>query len=344
MKAVSKKSRSVVVLETINCPICSSPHPKKLFDVPSEPLEFGLLFGIARCETCGLVFTNPRPTESEMARFYGESYYGPKHRRFLWPFEWVETFFRFRRVKNIEHFKKTGRILDVGCGRAQMLTLMRKRGWEVYGTEWTEESTHNARKILGSHIMVGEVFNLELPDQHFDCITLWHVFEHTYHPRKILAEISSIIKPGGLLIIALHNFDSRMARFGGRNWFNFDSPRHLMHFTPAQLQKLLGEYGLKSVETSHFSLEFDPYCWLQTLYNKLGFEHNLLYTMIRRRDWWQQFTFRKFFQTVGILLALLPLGAIAGTMAMVDGLAKQNGTFINYAIKESSVDKNLQGG
>ncbi len=340
MEAVSEKNPVAIALEAVNCPVCNSPRYKKLFDVPSEPLEFGLTFGIVRCEACGLVYTNSRPTETDMNRFYGEAYYGPKHRRFMGPIEWIETFFRFRRIKNIERYKKKGRILDLGCGRAQMLTLMRKRGWEVYGTEWTEESAHDAQEVLGLNIMVGEIFDLKLPEKNFDCATLWHVFEHTYHPRKILTEISRIIKPGGLLIIALHNFDSRMARFGGKNWFNFDAPRHLMHFTPVQLQKLLIEYGFDTVDSSHLSWEFDPYCWLQTLYNKLGFEHNLFYTMIRRRDWWQEFTFKKLLQAIGILLLLLPLGLIALTMVVIDGISKQNGTFINYAIKETSIDKN----
>jgi ubiquinone/menaquinone biosynthesis C-methylase UbiE len=222
-----------------------------------------------------------------------------------------------------------------------MLTLMKKRSWEVYGTEWTQESAQNAREVIGSNVMVGELFNLKLPDRHFDGITLWHVFEHTFHPRKILAEIARILKPEGLLIIALHNFDSRMARLGGRNWFNFDAPRHLMHFTPPQLQKFLAEYGFRTVDTSHLSWEFDPYCWLQTLYNKLGFEHNLFYTMIRRRDWWQKFTPKKLFFAGGILLFLFPLGLIAVLMAITDGLGKQNGTFINYAVK---VDKAGQAG
>lgn len=226
-------------------------------------------------------------------------------------FEWIETFFRFRRVKNIEHFKKTGHILDVGCGRAQMLTLMLKRGWEVYGTEWTEESAQDARAVLCSNIMIGELFNLKLPGRYFDAITLWHVFEHAYHPRKIPAEIARVIKPEGLLIIALHNYDSRMARFGGRNRFKVDAPRHLMHFTPDQLQKFLAEYGFKTVQTSHFSLEFNPYCWLQTFYNKPGFEHNLMYTMIRRRGWRQKFSLEKFFRAFGILLLLVPLGRTA---------------------------------
>lgn len=333
----------IVELETVACLVCGSKRQKKLFEAPSDPVEEFGYFGVVQCQECGLVYTNPRPVRSEIHRFYGYEYYGPQHKRFVKPLEWVEVQFRRYRIKSILRFLQsrpaaggrggTHRILDVGCGRGEILKSMRELGWEVYGTELSAEAANLARQNVGATIFVGEVVDQHFPDQFFDCITLWHVYEHMYDPRGMLAEIARIIKSGGLLVIGVHNYGSRMARFGGRHWFNFDVPRHTVHFTLPQLQRLLAGYGFRSVHTSHLSWEFDPYCWLQTIYNRLGFEHNLLYTIIRRRDWWQKFSWRKLTKVTGVFVLLPVLVPPAVALAIFDGLGRCNGTFVDYSIR-----------
>ena len=48
--------------------------------------------------------------------------------------------------------------------------------------------------------------------------------------------------------------------------------------------KLLGAGGFTPLYTSHFSFEQDIFSCIQTLYNRAGFEHDLLYNMLRTRD------------------------------------------------------------
>jgi SAM-dependent methyltransferase len=333
MKIVANIPAAKTKLETVNCLVCNSQRYEKLFDAPSDPVaEFGF-FCVVKCKECGLVYTNPRPPQEQIGKYYGPAYYGPAHRRFIWPVEQLVALSRRRRIRAIRRFKKTGRILDIGCGRGEMLVLMRRMGWEVYGTELTAEAAEEARRTAGPNIREGELTQLGFSPEFFDCVTLWYVFEHVYDPRATTAEIFRILKPGGLLVIAVQNYGGRQARFGGPGWFHLDVPRHTVHFDRATLEALLSKHNFRIIHESHFSWAYDTFGWLQTLYNRAGFEHNLLYTMLRRRDWWQKVNWGKFLGAAGIALLLPVFLPISLALTIWDGRTKSNGTFIVYAFK-----------
>ena len=54
--------------------------------------------------------------------------------------------------------------------------------------------------------------------------------------------------PGGRLIVAAPNFDSWAASWFGAHWFGLDVPRHLTHFTPGTLRRMLNRAGFEQVE------------------------------------------------------------------------------------------------
>src|SRR5260370_41147519 len=95
-------------------------------------------FGLVRCEDCGLVATSPPVPPTEIGRYYPASYYGDNNRRFNALLEGLIPFFRNRRAVAIEKFVPKGRILDVGCGRGILPALMRERGWDAHGLEFSE--------------------------------------------------------------------------------------------------------------------------------------------------------------------------------------------------------------
>jgi SAM-dependent methyltransferase len=77
----------------------------------------------------------------------------------------------------------------------------------------------------------------------FSCITLWHVLEHVHDLNDTIEKIKSLLKPEGVLIIAVPNCNSWDANKYGKFWAAYDVPRHLYHFTETTLKRLFSEHA-----------------------------------------------------------------------------------------------------
>lgn len=238
-------------------------------------------FSLVRCGDCGLVATFPPVPPGEIGRYYPPSYYGENSRRFNALLEGLIPFFRNRRARAIEKFAPKGRILDVGCGRGILPALMRDRGWDVHGLEFSETAARHARNELRIPVFVGDFLQSPYAEASFDAVVLWHVLEHVSDPVATIRKARQVLKPGGLLITAVPNFESLQARWTGRHWFHLDVPRHYHHFGLAVLLRLLTSNGFSILDVSHLSMEYNPYGWIQSLLNTLGFRHNLLYDLLK---------------------------------------------------------------
>ena len=108
-----------------SCLICKSPLLKDL-----KTFEFAHL---SKCKKCNFVFSKKIPSQQELIDHYD----GYGRNDYLSPI----TIKRYNELLDkFEKFKKTGKILDVGCGIGYFLEIAKQRGWEVYGTEYTDEA------------------------------------------------------------------------------------------------------------------------------------------------------------------------------------------------------------
>jgi SAM-dependent methyltransferase len=145
--------------------------------------------------------------------------------------------------------KRSGRLLDVGCGAGDFLHAMDRIGdWEVQGIEPGEIPAAKARQLYGLDVQVGQLEEVDIPDASFDVVTMWHVLEHVTHPRLTLQAVARVLRPDGILILACPVVDCWEARLFGPNWSGFDVPRHLYTFSRKTLRRLLVECGFSSQE------------------------------------------------------------------------------------------------
>lgn len=241
-------------------------------------------FSIAQCAGCRVALTVPPVLPAEIGRYYPETYYGTRNRRFNSFFEWLLAIFRRRRVRRIERLVSRGRVLDIGCGRGITLIEMKRHGWETFGVEISETAAAHARSALGESIFVGDVLDAPFTDGSFDVVNIWHVLEHLPDSKAVLTRCRRLLRPGGLLVVAVPNFESLQAMATGRSWFHLDVPRHYWHFGTRVLERLLSDHGFDVHQVSHFSLEQNPYGWIQSLLNQLGFPNNLLYDALKHQS------------------------------------------------------------
>jgi 2-polyprenyl-3-methyl-5-hydroxy-6-metoxy-1,4-benzoquinol methylase len=317
---------SSAALATSRCKACGATSLRPLLPLNDD-------FSLVRCEECQLVATFPQLSASEIGHYYPPSYYGDKNRRFNPLLERLIPFFRSRRARAIEHFLPKGRILDVGCGRGILPALMRDRGWDAHALEFSETAARHARDELRLPVFVGDFSQSPYADDFFDALVLWHVLEHLADPVAALRKARQILRPGGLLVIAVPNFESLQARFAGRHWFHLDVPRHYHHFGLKVLRHLLIANGFTILSVSHLTLEQNPYGWIQSILNKLGIRYNLLYDLLKdpsARSVMSPLreTPFQFLLTLVLLPIVAPLGFL---LSLLEVLLRSGGTVEIYA-------------
>jgi len=169
--------------------------------------------------------------------------------------------------------------LDVGCGDGWMLSAMRDSGWRVIGSEISISTARSAAEENQVAVFVGELDALHSSAQ-FDFVILSQVLEHVSDPFTVLRRCTDLLPRGGAIVVAVPNFSSWQARFFGRSWLHLDVPRHQHHFSPQTLRYAMEKAGLKVVRTRFASLEHDPYGWVQSTLNSIGFKKNLMMKLL----------------------------------------------------------------
>lgn len=240
--------------EEVPCPLCGQAAGAPLLEA-SDPLPaagHGLLFAVVRCDHCGLCYTNPRPTERSIFRFYPPDYRphrrGCKMRqsRRVSPF-WSRLLGRpCGERRGILPWPSPGRLLDFGCGAGTFLKTMADQGWEVTGLDAAVGAVQHVREQHGLTALVGTLPHSDLRPGSFDVVTMWHSLEHVHNPLAILREAYKLLVPGGKLIVATPNIESIPFAVFGRSWFGLDVPRHLMHFGPRTLSATLQAAGFRT--------------------------------------------------------------------------------------------------
>jgi len=245
----------------MNCPVCrtlvaAGPPPLVGHDVLFETTARS--FQIAGCPACGCRFIDPLPADEELESFYPTRYWWKPSPGLLKSLEGAYRKLALRgHVAFIERAASSAglRLLDVGCGSATLLGLMKQRGFTVRGFDSSAEAAQIALEVDGVEVTVGSrLQDAGFDDSSFDVITLFHVMEHVTDPHGVLAEVRRMLRPGGKLVLQVPNIDSWQFRLFGARWYGLDVPRHVVNYSSAAILRLIESAGFKVVRARHFNL------------------------------------------------------------------------------------------
>lgn len=233
----------------MNCPFCGG---KASYFLTKNNIP------VYRCRECGLAFAVgefPR-----LDSIYDANYYKHHANRYLKMTPAEEAIHNRRLHAMNSHIASPGKLLDVGCATGHFLHLATQQGWEVSGLELSQFSAEQARKQYGLDVQIGTLETHRFPESFFEAITMWDVLEHVPDPVKTFAEVSRILKPGGIFAFSTVNIASINARLQKEKWRYLDPPEHLYYFTPGVLKKMLKDTGFsicyrKSIYALHAALE-----------------------------------------------------------------------------------------
>ena len=209
-------------------------------------------YSIKNCKKCGFLHLYPKPTEQSLKKFYEEDYHQKlthhlhdfkKELREQW---WINQ-------KSEEHLyflkkfgKKTGKILDIGCGNGFFLKFMQEQGWEGLGIEISPLARKNA---LTLGVKTQEDFR-GLEYEKYDVIMLRFILEHLRNPLPFLKKVKKYLKTRGILITIVPNdfnpLQLSTEKIGINKWW-IRQPDHINYFNFESLTFLLQKCGYKPI-------------------------------------------------------------------------------------------------
>jgi 2-polyprenyl-3-methyl-5-hydroxy-6-metoxy-1,4-benzoquinol methylase len=239
---------STQVINYTTCPICLGNKLIPVFPVKDYTVS-GEEFMLVECDTCHLRITQSAPTAAFIGRYYKsreyishtESRTGFVNRLYLIARR-LTLSGKSKLIKKFTGLEK-GNHLDMGAGTGAFVQLMNSSGWVSIGIEPDEEARNNALELHDTTLANTDAF-YKLEDQSFDAISLWHVLEHVDQLHSYLAQLIKILKPSGKLFIAVPNYTSWDAKHYIQYWAAYDVPRHLFHFSPKAMKRMIAGHGM----------------------------------------------------------------------------------------------------
>jgi 2-polyprenyl-3-methyl-5-hydroxy-6-metoxy-1,4-benzoquinol methylase len=243
-----------------NCPVCNSTnhHPFlacKDYTVSKE------IFQLVQCSSCNFVFTNPRPDNSNLGKYYASKDYishsNTKKGIVSKLYHLVRNYTLKKKIDLVSGYVSRGTLLDYGCGTGMFLNTGKTNGWNTLGIE-PDSGARQIASEMGLDVFEDkEKLAVSNPNLNCQVITLWHVLEHVTDLKETLAFFKRILDPKGALLIAVPNYKSYDAQRYQEFWAAYDVPRHLYHFSDSTIKLLLENNGFKLTEMH--PMKFDSF-------------------------------------------------------------------------------------
>ena len=198
------------------CPVCATPlestgerytidelfamwAPVRFSDATiNEHRQQGEFTRLFSCPTCGLDIFLPQIIATPL--FYVEAY-NLDGSQLDSDFSYAQNKWDFDTA--LDDARGLGGVLEVGCGPGHFLDRLSTVTDDVAGVEFNASALNVAR--ARGHKVVESLGALDRAKGSFDAVFSFHVLEHVRDPLEFLREISSWVKPGGMVCVSLPN-------------------------------------------------------------------------------------------------------------------------------------------
>jgi ubiquinone/menaquinone biosynthesis C-methylase UbiE len=256
----------------VKCCICENSNATIIgsgqdFEYHTSPETFWMM----QCNSCGLIYLNPRPLVSEFKKIYPPTYHAYNFSEDNFGFSYkvrsqIET---WRLLHDSRSLPGDARILDIGCGDGFHLELLREYGektWSLEGIDIDNQAVE-AAVLKGLEVHRGTVEEIDLPEERYDLIFMIMTIEHVERPDKTICSIKRLLKKGGRLVIVTDNTNSVDFTFFKKHyWGGYHFPRHWNLFNRHSLKRLAEKTGF---EVMNLKTIISPVNWVYSIHNAL---------------------------------------------------------------------------
>lgn len=231
--------------EVWECPACGASNRdsdcKRLISIDA--------YAVAQCTGCGLGRTTPFPGSPETDELYDKNYF---ERDMRWgdppdPSAVGRDRSQKRRLQRVvKAGKRSGRLVDLGCGCGAFLIGAGLQGFQPFGVEISPWAAGQARR-LGVNVVNSSAEDIEFGAGSLDVVTMFHSLEHTRDPLLVIQKVFRWLSPNGVLVAEVPDSSSVDAHEVGEEWRGWRLPHHLWHFNCSTLRLLMERVGLRVV-------------------------------------------------------------------------------------------------
>lgn len=249
---LERPSGAVAGLQARLCPLCDNQKAHRLSYQRDD-------WRLVQCERCNFVYMPEIPALEEVGTTFewSQSFAAETaRRRTASPVlsridEWtrIRTRLLGRRtpIDDVKRYVSEGRILDLGCGNGSYLASA-GHGFELYGIDISPALTREADRVFRDHggyavcAPCSEGLDLFEPD-FFHAAILRSYLEHEPDPRGVLSNLFWVLRPLGIAVVKVPNYESWNRHVRGSKWCGFRFPDHVNYFTPATLRRMAEDLG-----------------------------------------------------------------------------------------------------
>lgn len=260
--------KNIEMKKATKCLLCSSIKIEDkgaiIMDNPNYPKNTRLL----KCLDCRFSWINPLPNEEKLSKIYSGRYHYHPDRikdKLLYLYNLRQLYQDYKRITG---YKNSGRIMDIGAGRGDMLRLFSNKNWErwAYDPFLRKVDERVLKDKIGKH--VNDYKSLSLyPAGKFDVVIIRNVIEHTSEFKKILAEVRRVLAKNGILFIRTPNIESLDYKLFKNNWYTARMGGHIVFFCKKSMEKALKMLGFKVKYCEPISYSFALSCFRSTKIN-----------------------------------------------------------------------------
>jgi len=237
--------------------------------------KIGITTTIVKCSHCGLIYSNPQPVPFDLQDHYGippEDYWEESY------LSMDENYFQgeINKLKKLLDIKVGMKSLDIGSGLGNQMIALAKVGFDCYGFEASKSFYERSISKMGispDKLKLGQIEEIEYPQNSFDFISFGAVLEHLYNPSDSILKALNWLKPNGIIHIEIpssrwliHKFINFFYKLKRTDYVGNLSPMHEPYH--------LYEFGLKSFQehskTNGYELAFYEYYVCETFMPKLA--------------------------------------------------------------------------
>jgi 2-polyprenyl-3-methyl-5-hydroxy-6-metoxy-1,4-benzoquinol methylase len=256
------------------CPVCGSGDRRIAHRIMPADLFYGYVytvthlgrrppeyFTIYECNKCQHWYVNPRLSDEELLACYpperfthGVGYFPfstlrkgavqqatVRNSGSLWNEIWAG------RASKLEQFDIPERsILDFGCADGAFLRAVPEH-WKRCGIDNNDGAIDLAKQSspMSIEFISDDLTTHEWGTTKFGVISAYDVLEHVTDPNTIMASLSRLLLPGGILWAEIPCMESPGAKAYGKQWALITPAVHLHYYSYRSIELLLNRHGLR---------------------------------------------------------------------------------------------------